>query len=224
MNLIHKGVISIEASIFLIVFVLIGAAMAVVVLDTGSSLAEKDKSVITSGLLKTSSALFIPGKVIGFADAPNTELNATEVPIKIRPGGNSVDLNDSRVAVTYLSNNVEYSDILTAGCTLSGSTTYQTTSLAFDQAVIDGCLTVNPLISPWGVPANTKAVIYWYISDNTDNILDPGEHAFLAIAWNAADRPKSLDILRAEIITPRGSTLSFERTLPTVSTPTIDLG
>lgn len=224
MNLIHKGVVSMEAAVLLGVFVLIGGAMAFVVVNMGSSVSDKEKTVISSGLLGSSSSLFIPGRTTGFADVPNTELNATEVPIRIRPGGDSVDLNDSRVAVTYLSNNLEYSDILTAGCTLSGTSIYQNTSLAFDQAVIDGCLTVNPLIPPWGVPANTKAVIYWNISDNTDNILDPGEHAVLAIAWNAADRPNSLDTLRAEIITPGGSTLFFERTLRIISTPTIDLG
>ena len=99
---------------------------------------------------------------------------------------------------------------------------------AFDDAVTDtNCGTFTGNVNPVNgdLPANTRAILYFTESDATINaILDSGEHAVLAIAYASADRPASLDRIRAEILLPTGSALTVERDIPTISNLVVDLG
>ena len=218
----HRGVIGIESAIVLIAFVIVAAALAFVVLNMGFATTQKAKTAIISSISEAGSSLEISGKVVGFANVTNTLVNATSVPMKITNGGDSVDLNDNRTSVKYLSNFVEYSDILD-DCTLT-SNTFANASLAFDRAVVKAScqLDSNPITD--AVPGSTTAIIFWTVRANNNSILDPGEHASLAIAFSNADRPTSLDRIRAEIILPQGATMTVERDIPNISTMIIDLG
>ena len=220
----HRGVIGIESAIVLIAFVIVAAALAFVVLNMGFATTQKAKTSIVSSLGEAGSALEVSGKVIGFADVGDVRLNATAIPIKITSGGNNVDLDDSRVSVKYVSNNVEYNNILGTTCTLT-ATTYANASLAFDAAdALGTCqLTQNPILDD-PAPLVTSAIIYWSVRTDTNSILDAGEHAVLAIAYNFDDRPSPFDVIRAEVILPTGATLTVQRDVPILTNLIVDMG
>jgi len=229
----HRGVIGVESAIVMIAFVIVAAALAFVVLNMGFSTSQKAKTTIIAGLEESSSSLQIAGKVTGVgcttsvSSGCNTTplLNATAIPLKITSGGESVDLALATTAIKYLSNSVEYDDIYAGPISAAE---YRSLSLAFTQATAETDASFDAFNSAHPITGNatssTKAIIYWSVQSNTNSILDQGEHAVLAIAYVAADRPASLDTIRAEIVPATGATLSVERQVPVITTSVVDLG
>jgi flagellin FlaB len=225
----HRGIIGIESAIVLIAFVIVAAALAFVVLNMGFATTQKAKTTIISSLKEASSSLQISGKVTAIADVSAGLVNATAIPIKVTAGGATINLDNSTVSIKYLSNTVEYDNILVATLV---SNTYGNLSQAFQAAHDDvgiwqfpgpllGFNPVNATLNP-----NTAAIIYWTVSAQNppNSILEPGEHAVIAIAYNAADRPGGLDKVRAEVLLPSGATLTIERNIPNLTSTIVDLG
>ena len=221
----HRGIIGIESAIVLIAFVIVDAALAFVVLNMGFATTQKAKTTIISSLREASSSLQISGKVTAIANVPAGLVNATAIPIKVTAGGATINLDNSTVSIKYLSNTVEYDNILVA--TMTGRT-YGNLSQAFQDAVDDvgiWKITQNP-VNDTAINLFTSAIIYWTVSAQTppNSILEPGEHAVIAIAYNAADRPAGLDKIRAEVLLPSGATLTVERNIPNLTSIIVDLG
>ena len=221
----HRGIIGIESAIVLIAFVIVAAALAFVVLNMGFATTQKAKTTIISSLREASSSLQISGKVTAIANVPAGLVNATAIPIKVTAGGATINLDNSTVSIKYLSNTVEYDNILVA--TMTGRT-YGNLSQAFQDAVDDvgiWKITQNP-VNDTAINLFTSAIIYWTVSAQTppNSILEPGEHAVIAIAYNAADRPAGLDKIRAEVLLPSGATLTVERNIPNLTSIIVDLG
>ncbi len=231
----HRGVIGVESAIVMIAFVIVAAALAFVVLNMGFSTSQKAKTTIIAGLGEASSSMQMSGKVTGVgctssstetACATAPKLNATAFPIKVTSGGEAVDLAVATTAVKYLSNSVEYDDIYAGPITAAE---HRSLALAFTQATaeagaaFDDFNSSHPITGEVASP-NTSAFIYWPVQTNTNSILDQGEHAILVVAYNAADRPASLDKLRVEIIPATGASLTVERQVPVITTSVVDLG
>ena len=217
----HRGVIGVESAIVMIAFVIVAAALAFVVLNMGFSTTQRAKTAIISSLEESSSALEIAGKVTGAGDvSPTGKLNVTAVPLKLASGGSSINLGNTTMAVKYFSHTVEYDNIMT-GVLTSG--TYSNLTTAMQAAAQAGHINVNPITSNTAADA-TAAVIYFAVNLNNNSILDQGEHAVLAIAHGASERPTALDKVRAEIIVPTGAPLTVERQVPTITTSVVDMG
>ena len=226
----HRGIIGVESAIVLIAFVIVAAALAFVVLNMGFSTTQKAKTTIISSLGEASSSLEVAGKITGLGDIPAASMEVVAVPIKIASGGDSVNLNNDTAAVKYLSNSVAYDDIYLGtldedsdGSNDDGSGQWNSTQNAVADAValLDG-LDSDPYVG--ANPTNTRAFIYWTVNANENFILDQGEHAVLAIVYNAADEPAALDKIRAEIIIPTGAALTVERQVPNITNTVVDLG
>ena len=223
----HRGVIGIESAIVLIAFVIVAAALAFVVLNMGFATSQKAKTSITSALGEAGSSLAISGKVIAGAPVAGGFINVTMVPLKLTSGGNSVDLDNTRATISYLGESVEYDNIYDVGCTLAGGafTVYADPGSAWTAGA--GCIAGG---SPFGgAPTETKAIIYWAVSNQNptpNSILEPGEHAILSIAWSQTpdERPTDLDKIKIELGVTGGATLTIERTIPNISSTIIDLG
>ena len=234
----HRGIIGVESAIVMIAFVIVAAALAFVVLNMGFSTTQKAKTTIISSLAEASSSLEIAGKVTGIGCTPSSAdpactptqfLNATSVPIKIAPGGDSINLAEGTAAIKYLSNTVEYTDIF--GCLLTGAT-YGNITQAFTAAGRDttcgdfATTTINPVVN--STTLVTSAFIYWTVDQNQNAIIDQGEHAVLAIAYTDTgatdDRPTVLDQIRAEILLPKGAPLTIERQVPNITNLVVDMG
>ena len=229
----HRGVIGIESAIVLIAFVIVAAALAFVVLNMGFAVTQKAKTSIIASLGEASSSLAISGKVTAVANVTQGVLNATIIPVKVTSGGDSVNLDNATVSLKYISNSVEYDNILTA--TISNQT-YGNVSLAFQRVARDhalkgltelevgvpGGIVENPVNAT--LPKNTFAIIYWTVQQNTNNILETGEHVVIAIGYKDADRPAALDKVRAELLLAKGATLTIERNVPNITNLIVDLG
>ena len=223
----HRGIIGIESAIVLIAFVIVAAALAFVVLNMGFATTQKAKTTIISSLSEAGSSLAVSGKVTAIANVPAARVNATSIPLKITSGGDSINLDNSTVSIKYLSNSVEYDNILVATLT---SRTYANLSEAFEGAVNAPIwqVNVNPIndTAITGVLQNTVAIIYWTIAaQNPPNaILEQGEHAVIGIGYRAVDRPANLDKIRAEVLLSSGATMTVERNIPNLTTMITDLG
>jgi len=223
----HRGIIGIESAIVLIAFVIVAAALAFVVLNMGFSTTQKAKTTIVSTLQQAGTSLVVEGKVIGSSYIPggglSSGLNATSIPIKITAGGDSVNLDPSITAVKYLSNQITYDNIY-AG-TLQATGTFSSLETATGAAANPpfDYITVDPFTDA-GWPRETTAFIYWSIAANSNDILEAGEHANLAIIFARGDLPAELDTFRAEVILASGAALTVERNIPNLTSEVVDLG
>ena len=221
----HRGIIGIESAIVLIAFVIVAAALAFVVLNMGFATTQKAKTTIISSLSEASSGIAVSGKVTAIANVPAAKVNATSIPLKITSGGDSINLSNSTVSIKYLSNSVEYDNILVATLT---STTYANLTLAFDGAIATPIwkITKNPVDDPGPSNLYTAAIIYWTVAaQNPPNaILEQGEHAVIGIVYKAADRPSQLDKIRVEVLLSSGATMTVERNIPNLTNTITDLG
>ena len=211
-----------EAALVLIAFIIVAAALAFVVLNMGFATSQKAKTSITSALGEAGSGISISGKVIAGAPAAGGFLNATMIPLKITPGGESVDLDNTRATISYLGETVEYDNIYFTGCTLTG-TIYADPTTAWGAAT-GGCIDANPMV---GAPTNTAAIIYWAVANQVppNSVLEPGEHAVLSVGWSQTpeERPTDLDKIKIELGVTGGATLTIERQVPNISGSMVDL-
>ncbi len=246
----HRGIIGIESAIVLIAFVIVAAALAFVVLNMGFSTTQKAKTTIVSTLSEAGSSLVVEGKVIGSSYIPGgglaSGLNVTSVPIKIAGGGDSINLDPSFTAIKYLSNQITYDDIYNGTLNALPKSTYNSLNASATAAAtynpvlggkiisfspfLGGCDTgVNPCDPAGGANSNdwpfeTTAYIYWTVQANTNDILEAGEHANIAIVFAKTDLPKELDTIRIELIVASGAALTIERNIPNITTSVVDLG
>ena len=221
----RRGVTGIESAIVMIAFVIVAAALAFVVLNMGFSTTQKTKSAISSSIVESGSSLEVSGKVTGIGYVSAGKLNATIIPLKIAGGGDAVNLDPATTAIKYYSNSVRYDNIYNNNNCVLTSTTYNNVTTALEAAKTATCIDQNPSGSGSVAPTNTRAVMYWVVSNTPQNkILDQGEHAEVAIAYDSADRPSALDNIKIEVVVPTGSALTVERMVPSVTTSVVDLG
>lgn len=209
----HRGIIGVESAIVLIAFVIVAAALSFVVLNMGFSTTQQAKTVISSGIGEAASSLQVSGEVISAADVPRSKLNATQFPVKIATGASAVNLNQTLSTIKFSTGTVQYDNILVSKTCVLTSTTYATLQSALQAAVTSTCINVNPVGSPGTAPTNTRAVIYWTVQKNTNEVLEEGEHANIVLVYNAADRPTIAQEITAELITADGPSLTLHRTV-----------
>jgi len=219
----HRGVIGIESAIVLIAFVIVAAALAFVVLNMGFATSQKAKTSIVATLAEAGSSLQVSGKVFAWADTAAGEIEVIGIPIKLASGGESVNLNVNFTAVKYISNTVTYDDVY-EGTTTSGVEDSLANAMATASTGPENYCTDDPIPIINADPAVTCAFIYFTVDLNSNDILDPGEHAVLAIAFRSADSPTPLDKIKLELIPPSGATMTVERQIPNISTSYVDLG
>jgi len=226
----HRGFVGLEASLIIIAFVIVASALAFVVLNMGIFTAQEAKTTIGSTLKGTEGILVVEGKVIASSyQASNPpSLNATTIPIKIARGGDSVNLDPGVTAVKYQSNLITYDDIY-AGTLMPDTYTSLQTAMFAAQAVPFQYIDEDPFqggndadVDDW--PDETTAFIYWTLSANTNESLEVGEHAVLAIVFAAGDRPEYLDKIQVELILESGATLTVERKVPVITNEVVELG
>jgi flagellin FlaB len=219
----HRGIIGIESAIVLIAFVIVAAALAFVVLNMGFSTTQKAKTAIIAAYEEAGSSLEVAGKITAMGDVENNVLNGTSIPLKIVSGGASANLDGNFTTIKVLTDNIEYDNVYTKGPIYLGR--YANASEAWDAAVAKGWLTANehPFTGTQNVP-ETLGIIYWTVNLNNNTILDIGEHVHVAVAFATSDRPRSLEHIAFEVVTPKGSPMTVDRTVPNITNDIVDLG
>jgi len=110
----RRGVIGVESAIVMIAFVIVAAALAFVILNTGFTTSQKAKTVVISSLSEASGGMQVAGKLMGTTCLTGgawcgSSLASLQIPFRISSGGDSINLDSS--IVRYSSNSVEYDDI-----------------------------------------------------------------------------------------------------------------
>ena len=219
----RRGVMGIEAALVLIAFVIVAAALSFVVLNMGFSSTQQAKETVTKGMAEASSALHVSGEVVSAADIPRSKVNATQFPIKIVAGGTGVNLNATLATVKFNTGSVQYDNILKKSCVLT-SAPFTSITTALAAAVTSTCISSTPIGSPGTAPTTTRAIIYWTVQKNTNEILDPGEHANLVLVYSNADRPGVSQSINAELILDSGAPVDFSRTVPPLTDRFTNMG
>ena len=228
----HRGVIGVESAIVMIAFVIVAAALAFVVLNMGFASSQKAKTTTTSSLAESTSTMKVSGSItaVGCIDANAgcdsiQSINSTTIPLKISKSGNTVNFSPDVVAISYLGNSIQYDNIYVGPITAD---IFRQSVLAFRQAdqetdsSFDAFNGANPVNGT--LPSETSAFLYWVKRSNTNQILDAGEHAVLAVAFASVDRPQALDRISLELIISTGATLTIERHFPSITHEVLDLG
>ncbi|WP_371503796.1 archaellin/type IV pilin N-terminal domain-containing protein [Nitrosopumilus adriaticus] len=228
----HRGVIGVESAIVMIAFVIVAAALAFVVLNMGFTTSQLVKTTTISGLEESTSTMKISGTITGVGCiesnsgcGPVKRINATNIPLKISKSGNSVNFAQDTISIRYIGSSIQYDNIYAGPITAD---TYRQSVLAFRQAhletdsLFDAFNNSNPVNGT--VPSETSAFLYWAKRLNDNQVLEPGEHAILAIGFAPNDRPQGLEEMKFEIIISDGATLTLERDIPNINHKTMDLG
>ncbi|AJW70509.1 archaellin/type IV pilin N-terminal domain-containing protein [Nitrosopumilus adriaticus] len=228
----HRGVIGVESAIVMIAFIIVAAALAFVVLNMGFTTSQMVKTTTIAGLEESSSSMKISGTItaVGCIDSESScfsipRINATNIPLKISKDGNSVNFSPDVISIRYIGESIQYDNIYTGAITAD---TYRQSILAYRQAELetdaafDAFNGANPVNGT--LPDETSAFLYWAKRLNSNQVLDVGEHAILAIAFATNDRPYALEKINFEIIVSNGATLTVERDIPSITHEVLDLG
>ncbi len=140
-------------------------------------------------------------------------------------------LDPTVTAIKYLSNQVTYDNIYNGTLNSIAAGPFSSLESATNAAALPvngGTLDESPFsvagggTSDW--PRETTAFIYWTVQSNTNDILEAGEHANLAIVFARGDLPAELDTIRIELIVSSGAAMTVERQIPNLTTEVVDLG
>jgi len=215
----RRGVIGIESAIVLIAFVMVAAALSFVILNMGFSTTQRAKVAIQDGLDEASSAMEITGSVLGRGNTTVNKLDWMAIPIKISPGGDSVNLEKENVAIRIYTNKFVY-DTTYKGLVVNG--TYSTPTQAYTLAKNLGY--INQLPGTGSGLNSTSTIIYFTVNKNDNPSLDTGENAIVLVMFSYSDRPAPLAELNTEVIVPTGALLSVQRQVPSISDTVVNLG
>jgi len=197
------GIVGIEAAIILIAFVIIAAALAYVVVNTGFFASQKSKDTIMRGISEAASALQLDGSVIGYVDE-NKNVTALVVPVKISAGREGVDVSNNSLVVTVwitgTSSSIYMPDIYNG--TLGNDIQLNTTNLTKTISDIDE--------SADGEPVAYMAIV----NSDDDNLLESNEKGFLIIYLGSNNAAKEYDKVKVEVKAPVGASLIVEREIP----------
>jgi len=216
----HKGLIGLEAVIILIAFVIIAGAISLVVLNIGIFTTQQSKTIISSAIDDSSSTVMVSGTIIGSGHPAAGRINITAVPIKIIPGGDTLNIAAASTAIKYFNNDISYDNIYRGTINPGVKTSLQSATAT---AKIFSYIDWDPFVDNLH-PTETSAFIYWSQNKNDNDILDFGEKAILVIVFAENDRPEYRDTLRMEMISRSGPALTLELKIPQILNEVIILG
>jgi len=200
---LRRGIVGIEAAIVLIAFVIIAAALAYVVVNTGFFASQKSKDTIMRGISEAASALQLDGSVIAYVNGSGNVI-ALVIPVKISVGREGVDVSNKSLVVTVWITGTDrsiYMPDIYNGTTEEANITFITSNLT---ATIDE---INKT-------AGGKPVAYMAIANSDDDkLLESNEKGFL-IVFLGSNAAEEYDIVKVEVKAPIGASLIVEREIP----------
>jgi flagellin FlaB len=204
MNRYRKGIVGIEAAIILIAFVVIAAALAYVVVNTGFFASQKSKEVVMRGIGEATSSLQLDGSVIAYVNGTDKKVTTLVMPVKVSVGKEGVDVsNNSLVVTVWVSGSKSaYMPNIYNGTLPTGTITFNSNNLT--ETIVDIATT-----------AGNKPVAYiGIVNSDSDNLLESNEKGFL-IVYLGDYSVTEHDVVKVEVKAPIGASLIIEREIPT---------
>ncbi len=222
----RKGIVGIEAAIILIAFVIVAAALAFVALNMGLFTSQKSKEVMARGLEQASSSAEIDGSVTAYT-SDGSKVSLLSIPIKLSPGREAIDLNESKSAIRLILPGGAYENINQGVYYWNG--THIVSASDPNTAVAVNALNITELANAlWATaPANPEAYVVFLRTVNSDTVLEFGEKAIIIVNLPTGLSLSPYDTFNLELRPPEGAPLTVERMIPPtlpVNGGTVDLG
>jgi len=206
----RKSIVGIEAAIVLIAFVIIAAALAYVVVNTGFFASQKSKDTIMRGISEAASSLQLDGSVVAYVNGTKSgekvvaaNVTALVIPVKISVGREGVDVSNRSLVVTVwiIGNRSLYMPDIYNGTTVEAN-------IAFDETNITA--TIEEIAKK-----SNRPVAYMAIANSDgDRLLESNEKGFLIIFLGSKYAAREYDIVKIEVKAPIGASLIVEREIP----------
>jgi flagellin FlaB len=204
MNRYRKGIVGIEAAIILIAFVVIAAALAYVVVNTGFFASQKSKEVVMRGIGEATSSLQLDGSVIAYVNETGKKVTTLVMPVKVSVGKEGVDVsNNSLVVTVWVSGGKSaYMPNIYNGTLPTGTITFNITNLT--ETIVNIATTAE----------KTPVAYIGIVNSDGDNLLESNEKGFL-IVYLGDYSVTEHDVVKVEVKAPIGASLIIEREIPT---------
>jgi flagellin FlaB len=204
MNRYRKGIVGIEAAIILIAFVVIAAALAYVVVNTGFFASQKSKEVVMRGIGEATSSLQLDGSVIAYVNGADKKVTTLVMPVKVSVGKEGVDVsNNSLVVTVWVSGSKSaYMPNIYNGTLPAGTITFNITNLT------------ETIVNITTTAGNTPVAYIGIVNSDYDNLLESNEKGFL-IVYLGDYSVTEHDVVKVEVKAPIGASLIIEREIPT---------
>lgn len=224
MNITHHAALTTWYNIALVSFMTIMVGLAGTIMMSGFTSSDTTKEVLQEEIKKTVDGLQIVGKMTGYADVSNDKIMVTATPLMIAAGG-SINVNPNVLRINYNliqtnSHTISYENIH-VGSLKNGA--YNSVKTAVAEAKRVGLIEVDPYVDS-EKPTSTTSFVYWIINLDSNNVIDTGELAVLAIVYAEKDRPSTDEYLRIKGFNNQGDILTIERTIPHISNEIVDVG
>jgi len=195
-----RGIISVEASIVLISFVIVAVALALLVVNVGLFATEEGKQTIQQGVSGSSTPLFVDGNMLirgNNAGAPS--IDAMMIPLQT-------------IGVRYVPMSQNLTQI---SLQVGNSTAYLDVYLGINNTLNPLNTTLDTLVSTVG---NSMGATLFVGNSNGDNALDSNEKGYLIFHFAATDEPVENEPVQIAIKTDIGIPLSIDLVIPIQTT------
>jgi len=192
-----RGIISVEASIVLISFVILAVAVALLVVDIGLFATQEGKETIQHGVSGSSTPLLVDGDILIRGNgASASSIDAMMIPLQTI-GVRYVPMSQNLTQISLqVGNRTDYLDIyLGINNTLNPLNTQ-----------------LDSLVSTVG---NGTGATLFVGNSNGDNALDSNEQGYLILHFAATDEPVENESVQIAIQTDIGIPLSINIVIPT---------
>jgi len=203
MKCCRKGIVGIEAAIILIAFVVIAAALAYVVVNTGFFASQKSKEVVMRGIGEAASSLQLDGDVMAYVNGTDKKVTTLVMPVKVSVGKEGVDVGNNSLVVT-----VWVSGSKSAYMPNIYNGTLPTDTIAFNITNL-----TDTIINISRTSGKTPVAYIGIVNSNGDNLLESNEKGFLIVYLGDYSVTKH-DVVKVEVRTPIGASLIIEREIP----------
>ncbi len=197
LNKEQRGITGLETAIILIAFVVVASVFAYTVLSAGIFSAEKGKEAVHSGLEQARGTMELVGGVVAVDSGSDNDVDSLVFTVANALDGEPIDLSTT-------------SDADADGLLSDESSPSHVTIISYtdsNQRVAD---------ITWTKTQQGKG--------DSDNLLEPGEKMQITVTLTALSPVlDAYDSFRLEVKPNKGSTLTIERTIPSVVDDYMDL-
>lgn len=195
-----RGIISVEASIVLISFVIVAVALALLVVNIGLFATEEGKQTIQQGVSRSSTPLFVEGNILLRGNNAGTpSIDAMMIPLQT-------------VGVRYVPMSQNLTQI---SLQVGNRTAYLDVYLGINNTLNPLNTQLDTLVSNVG---NVTGATLFVGNSNGDNALDSNEKGYLILHFAGTDEPVENQSVQIAITTDIGIPLSIDIVIPTQTT------
>jgi flagellin-like protein len=195
-----RGIISVEASLVLICFVIVAVALALLVVNIGLFATEEGQQTIQHGISGSTTPLFVDGNILIRGNTAATpSIDAMMIPLQT-------------IGVRYVPMSQNLTQI---SLQVGNGTAYLDIYLGINNTMNPLNTQLDTLVSTVG---NSTAATLFVGNSNGDNTLDSTEKGYLILHFTAIDEPGENEPVQIAIKTDIGIPLSIDLLIPPETT------